>query len=545
LVALHKKKFHNRKILEKIMKNKNRFFSTGIVFTLISVFLFITTVTYAQVTTSQEQQKSRKTDPGYRIIGAGITGASQLQPNAGTESKLMLESSDARLVKAFDWAKRQARAYAREGDPVGAWYEGGEPGRESFCMRDISHQVMGGHALGLARNNLNMLHRFAENIAESRDWCSYWGMTRMNKPRRVDYRDDTKFWYCLPANFDVVSACYRMFLWSGDSTYVTDPVFLNFYDRSVVDYVERWALDIDHIMKRPRLLNVRGVFDPQDKFQKYRGIPGYDEQTQGYIANAELLSTQYAAYLAYAYIQEFRGDEEKAQKFQKKAAEIKNLMNTCWWNEQEKNFYARVDKDYKMEGRGGGNFLFHNLVDDGQKIKDVINAGGRNSTEVLYRYGDSDSAYSRMMDIAFGPGSRREYPEVSFSWIGSLVNGTMGITVEAPSPYQAWVRGYWVDKIVRTLSGLGTKIGWAELRNLPIRANEITVRHEGIRKTTLINQHGPSFIWRAVFPGSYETLLVNGRPMKALIEKDLLDRSVSSVRVTLGAGGAVSVEIPK
>jgi hypothetical protein len=215
---------------------------------------------------SQAQPPGGNVDAGYRIIGAGITGASQLQPDAGTESKLALESSDARLVQTFDWAKRQARAYARDGDPVGPWYEGGEPGRESFCMRDISHQVMGGHALGLVRHNLNMLHRFAENISESRDFCNYWGMTRMNQPRRVDYRNDAQFWYCLPANFDVLAACYRMYLWSRDPAYLNDPVFLNFYDRTVVDYVQRWRLGLDQMMKRPRLLKVRGIFDPADKF---------------------------------------------------------------------------------------------------------------------------------------------------------------------------------------------------------------------------------------------------------------------------------------
>ncbi|MGA2269822.1 MAG: hypothetical protein ABSH44_15240 [Bryobacteraceae bacterium] len=492
------------------------------------------------------QPPGAQSPPGYRIIGAGITGASQLQPDAGAGSTLTLESSDARLVQAFDWAKRQARAYARDEDPVGPWYEGGEPGRESFCMRDISHQVMGGHALGLARHNFNMLHRFAENISQSKDWCSYWGMTRMNLPRRVDYRDNARFWYCLPANFDVLAACYRMFLWSGDLAYVNDPVFQNFYDRTVVDYVERWDLDLDRIMKRPRLMNVHGEFDPQDKFQRNRGIPGYDEQTPGYVLGSDVVATQYAAYLAYAYFQEFRGNEELARSFQKKAAAVRALVNSAFYNEKEQYFYARVSGDHKLDGRGGGVLLVHDVVDDGPRLKAALEGGGagRASAEVLYKYGDPDAAYARMMDVAFSPGSRREYPETSFSWVGAFVNGTMGITLEAPSPLDAWRQGYWVDKVVRTLPGLGTKIAWAELRNVPIRANEVLVRHERVRKTTVINQRGPAFIWQATFPGSHEALLVNGQPVKALIEKAALGRTMSSVRVTLGAGGGVTVEVP-
>src|SRR5271163_4703279 len=66
-----------------------------------------------------------RTGSEYRIIGAGITGASQLMPTAGqNQSRLELVCSDADMAKAFDWAKRQAMAYARdEGDPVGPWIE--------------------------------------------------------------------------------------------------------------------------------------------------------------------------------------------------------------------------------------------------------------------------------------------------------------------------------------------------------------------------------------------------------------------------------------
>ncbi|HZP60548.1 MAG TPA: hypothetical protein VFB27_09515 [Opitutaceae bacterium] len=487
-------------------------------------------------------------DAGYHIIGAGITGASQLQPGVGSESKLELRSSDARLTEAFDWAKRQASVYARDaGDPVGPWYEGGEPGRESFCMRDISHQAVGGHALGFARHNLNMLHRFAENIAESRDWCSYWGMTRMNQPRRVDYKDDAHFWYCLPANFDVLAACYRMYLWTGDPAYVSDPVFLNFYDRTVDDYVQRWALDLDRIMTRPRLLNVRGIFDPDDKFQKARGIPGYDEQTKGYVVAADVLATQYAAYNAYVYFQEFLGHEDRARLFAEKAAAVRNLLNTAWWNAADNCFYARVNADHKLEGRDAGVLLYHGVVEDGPKLKAALGAVGvsRTSAEILYRYGEADAAYDRLMAVVFDAGSRREYPEVSFSWIGAFVTGTMGVNVEAPAPLDAWVKGYWVDKIVRTLPGLGSKVAWAELRNLPVRANEIAVRHEGTTKTVMTNLSGPAFIWQACFSGAHETLLVNGQPMKATLEPGWLGATLSSVRVTLGAGGIVTVEVPK
>jgi hypothetical protein len=483
-------------------------------------------------------------ESGYRVVGASITGASEVKQNEGVRhSKLELASSDERLVDGFHRAERQAMAYVFDGDPVGPWYEAAEPGREAFCMRDVAHQSMGAQALGLARYNLNMLKHFAENISESKDWCSYWEIDRFDRPAPVDYRSDARFWFNLPANFDILDACYRMYLWSGDQTYVTDPAFLNFYDRTVSDYVERWALGLDQIMNRPRLLNVRGMLDPSQKFQAARGIPGYDEGNHDYVLGADVLATQYAAYLAYARIQEFRGNADLARTYLKKAADVKTFINSTWWNEKEQYFYSRVGKDHKLEGRGGGALLYWNAVDDGPKVKSALGDSGRH-LEALYRYGDPDAAYARLLDTMTPGHSRMEYPEVPYSVVGTVVNGTMGINLETASALLSTVEGFWVEASVKTLSGLGSKIDWAELRNLPVRDNEITVRHEGGRKTVFTNQQGPALIWHAAFPGSHETLLVNGRAMKARTEKGPLGREDSWVRVTVGAGGTVSVEVP-
>ncbi|HTP36595.1 MAG TPA: hypothetical protein VMJ75_30675 [Candidatus Acidoferrales bacterium] len=482
-------------------------------------------------------------ESGYRVVGASITGASEVKQAAGAaQSRLELDSSDARLVEGFHRAKRQAMAYVFEGDPVGPWYEAAEPGREAFCMRDVAHQAMGAQALGLARHNLNMLRRFAENISDSRDWCSLWEIDRFNRPAPVDYQSDALFWYNLPANFDILDACHRMYLWSGDQTYVRDPVFLNFYDRTVSDYVERWGLGLEQAMTRPRLLNIRGI-PGNRKFQSARGIPGYDEGNHEYTLGGDVLATQYAAYMAYAHIQEVRGNADLARSYLKKAADVRSLVNTTWWNEKEQSFYLRVGKGHNLEGRGGGNLVYWGVVDDGPKLKSAM--ANPHYLESYYRYGDPDAARERLLD-AMTPGrSRMEYPEVPYSIISTVANGTMGINLETASALLSSVEGYWVEAAVKTLSGLGANIAWAELRNLPIRANEVTVRHEGTRKTTFTNLHGPALIWHAAFPGSHDNLLVNGKAMKAQTEKGPLGRTDSWVRVTVGAGGSVTVTVPE
>src|SRR5580658_5860430 len=199
------------------------------------------------------------------------------------QSRLELQSSDRQLVTAFNWAKQQALAYVHDGDPVGPWYEAALPGRQAFCMRDVSHQAAGAQALGLARYTHNMLRRFAENISSSRDWCSYWEIDRLNRPAPIDYVNDDVFWYNLPANFDVLDACYRMYLWSGDKSYIDDPVFLSFYRHTVTDYVSQWDLDLAHVMTRETALQNTSYF---------RGDPSYAESRRDIAVGADLLAVQ-------------------------------------------------------------------------------------------------------------------------------------------------------------------------------------------------------------------------------------------------------------
>jgi hypothetical protein len=492
-------------------------------------------------------------------MAASFADAKTPGPSEKPESNIEMESSDQRLVDGFRWAKAQALAYVFTGDPVGPWYEAALPGREAFCMRDVSHQSTGAHALGLSRCTRNMLRRFAENISDSRDWCSYWEIDRYNRPAPVDYQNDAEFWYNLPANFDVLDCCYRMYLWTGDLTYVNDPAFLNFYRRTVSEYVERWGLNLEQVMKRPRLMNTRGVIDPQDRFQRARGIPSYEESNVDLALGVDLLAVQYAGYLAYAHIQEVRGEAASAQTYLKKAAELKALINDGWWDKETHRFHSCFDMAHVFQGHAGADLLYRDVAEKGAReegaLKDLLESIKANPSrgvedeshdaEILYRYGVPDVAYAQIMDLTRDDRERREYPEVSYSVVGAIVTGLMGITPEASTPRQAAVQWDYVEAVVMTLPGLTAQTAWAELRNLPIRANDVTVRHEGGRTTMFINQKGPSLIWQATFIGPFKTLLVNGKPVQAQTEKEYHGGTVSWVRVPVGAGDTVRVEIPK
>jgi hypothetical protein len=480
------------------------------------------------------------------------------------ESPLAFESSDAQLVEAFSWAKRQATAYAFQDDQVGPWFEAALPGREAFCMRDVAHQAMGAHALGMQAHLRNMLRRFAENVSIERDWCSLWEIDRHNRPAHADYRNDKDFWYNLPANFDVMDAAYRMFLWSGDQAYLRDPAFSSFCDRTVIDYVQRWSLSVDAVMKRPRIMNRAATPDPNAKFANARGIPGYNEDTDDFVVGLDLVAAQYAGFAAYARIQEARGEIGAARTWLQKAGEVKAFANSTWWDEKTRSFYDHLTAGHTLGHRGAAAWnsaaLYWPVAADGLHLRATVDSlvmqiGQSRSApieeqshhpEVLYRYGAPDVAYDQLMDLSRVDRARREYPEVSFSVVGAVVTGLMGLSVDPVMPgREAELLDYFANQFVMTVPQLTAQTAWAELRHLPVRANDITVRHEGTSATVFTNNRGPAVVWRAALPGRFDELVVSGGRVRASRLVLPPGRDVSYVRVVVAPGTSARVEVPR
>ncbi len=405
--------------------------------------------------------------------------------------------------------------YVFDGDPVGPWYEASLPGRRAFCMRDVSHQAAGAQALGLSKYTHNMLRRFAENIAASRDWCSYWEIDYRNLPAPIDYKNDRKFWYNLPANFDVLDTCYRMYLWTGDKSYIEDPVFLNFYDRTVTDYVSRWDLSVNRIMTRKNKASPPPFF---------RGDPSYEESRRDMELGVDLLATQYAGYRSFAAIQTLRGDKDSAKMYLQSASEVRSLVNSKWWNPSQEIFLllsrqspsvSRTRRERSpLSRRGRRRPTSAKRVEFAPLTKHTEPASAvepkSHFAEILYRYGDPEAAYAMIMDLTRTGRKRREYPEVSYSVIGALVNGMMGINIQPSSPIEETIHNGHFEVVVETLPQLTTKTSWAEIRNLPVLDDLITVKEDS-RSAVLTNQGKSELVWQAAFSGSFPTLIVNGK----------------------------------
>ena len=451
-----------------------------------------------------------------------------------TESSLSFLSSDRALMEGFAWAKSQALAYVFHGDPVGDWYEAALPGREAFCMRDVSHQCTGARVLGLGAATLNMFRAFARNITEARDWCTLWEIDKTGAPCPADYRDDSFFWYNLPAGFDVLQACLREYLWTGDAAYLDDPALRFFYESTVTKYVHAWDKDGD------------GIPEHRPEYG-FRGIGSYNEGPQGRdcLYGADLVALQIAAYRAYAELMQLRGNAGETARFRAKASDLRERYNARWWDAKACGFHSHMEQDGTFSPAHMPESqifpLLCEITEPGARTRaaldallhlDKPNVETRSYLpEVLYKYGRNHDAWQQLLALVDPLLPRREYPEVSFAVTGSLAVGLMGIAADAR------------ENLVATQPRLGDAVAWAELAHVPVLNRLISVRHEADARSTCRCEEGRPFFWKAVFPGHLESFVVDGRRMPAEYGQGVNGQDLSWVFVRVEAGGSHSVEL--
>ncbi len=401
------------------------------------------------------------------------------------QSGVQFHSSDPVLNTRFDWARKQALAYVHDHAPIGPVYEAALPGREAFCMRDVAHHAAGAHALSLDEHNYTMLRRFALGISESRSYCSYWEITFDGRPCPVDYLDDTDFWYNLPANFDVMDACLRMYNWTGDSRYLFKEEFRHFYRMSVEDYIRHWDRDHDGVMERQQGTG-------------RCGIASYDEspRQKGYKVAADLLAAEFRGLLTYADMLHIVGEHVRAKEYEQKAQRLQDWFEDAWWSEKEQA-YAAVwfggDKfGFEYMGTVEGMPLYFGLIRDPKRQQKQLDYILKNSAdcveefsyhaEIFWRYGLNGKAREAFLAMTNPDLKRREYPEISYAAIGAIVTGLMGIRPNA------------AEGVLHTRSTLNSG-EFAQVNHLPLWGGEISLLHEGRERSTLFNQTARPVSW--------------------------------------------------
>jgi hypothetical protein len=126
---------------------------------------------------------------------------------------------------------------------------------------------------------------------------------------------------------------------------------------------------------------------------------------------------------------------------------------------------------------------------------------------------------------------RREYPEVSYTVIGNLSSGLMGISAAS------------VATAIETFPQLTTETSWAALHHAPVGLNAISVRHTGLAASTFINESGPEITWHAGFPIKRAVLVVNGKKFPAQIGTRAGGSAESYCEVRVKPGEACTVSV--
>lgn len=476
-----------------------------------------------------------KTNKRILTVAAGTLCV--LAAAAGSPA-ISFTSNDSALCATFAWARDMAMSYVRDsGDPVGPWYEAALPGRESFCIRDLSHQAVAGHLLGLDAHNRNMTAGIASHISESKDWCSWWETDRTGRPTECDYVSDKEFWYNLPANFDLTRTCLDLYEWTADTAYLRGAEYAEFYRRSFSDYLDRWQLRPDGIMSRPPIMNtVKGR-----KFHTSRGLPSYAEGFGGITVGIDLIGAALTGHQAYARICALNGDSALADSALAAADAYRELIDNTWWDAG----YGRYNTYYKEDGsfhRGEG--LPYMLLTGALGRRDRVAAavGDVLSREwnvenlsafpfFLYRLGYGDMA--REIMISLPAMKRSDYPEVSFGVIDGVFRGLMGI--EASASHGS----------VATCHRSADPEATAAAANVPVAGGTVSVSHRGHSSSTLTNNTGADIVWQASFAGRHDSLRCKGKKLPAAVSTDPSGTCVSTIAVTVAPGHTVTVTAEK
>lgn len=470
------------------------------------------------------------TSIGLTLSSCGRDAGAQAPGTLPQEKVAVFTSTDTLLQKSFEWARKMALSYSHDdSDPVGFWYEAALPKREAFCMRDVSHQSVAAQILGLSDHNKNMFSRFAANISENRDWCTFWEINRYDKPVPADYVNDKEFWYNLTANFDVMQACLKMYEWTGDADYLNDTVFTDFYDHTVNDYVYRWRLSESDLMKRPRFMNISENFDINNHFYKCRGLPSYVENVPGVKVGVDLVAALYAGHSAYSQISHFRGNPAVSAQSMQKAESYRQLLDREWWDNDNNRYNTALLEDGSFHrGEGVAYVLWFEACHDSERIRNSLAdiASGQWNVEnmsfmpsLFYRYGYCDEAYRYLVSLPSM--SRSEYPEVSFGFIEGCVAGAMGFQ---PS---------FIDKTVQTMSRLTGKDIDSKIKNIKVFDGYMSLQHSGNSITELTNDTSSEITWKPSFIGDFVAVEVNGKRLPVTHSSDVRGNMISTAEVVL------------
>lgn len=385
--------------------------------------------------------------------------------------------SDPHLQDGFDRAVPEALGRVRTEDP-GAMpsYWAGLTDRPMFYSRDVAHQVLGAHLLGLDRENAAMLRHFAASATEARRFYPLWAFTFDGEPAALDYVDDTRFVRETPAAFEVAEKSIEQYLWTGDDRYLTDPAFTAYYANLVREFVP-----LHDVLGT-------GVAGEQDTRDIFAGSPSYNEarEASGMQVAGDGIASQWAAVTAIAAIST---DPELSGEARAAAERLRAHFDRDWWQESAGRYLTGISRE-----RAYREFAFEPSWFPA--VKGLLAPGKRAEAHLAFldhslaeSPPDNIEAFTYLPEAFFAYrhdatairwirhliDSRARYPEVPFTLVSHLCTGLTGVKPQ-------------YDGSLETRSHLAE--GWVEVSGLPYRSMSVSVRHDGHEQTTLALRGG-------------------------------------------------------
>src|ERR1017187_453676 len=235
-------------------------------------------------------------------------------------------------------------------------------------------------------------------------------------------------------------------------------------------------------------------------------------------------------------------------KYAKAANGVLDLVENNAWSERDHHFMGFFSHDGGTRGSGDAMVLYFGATKDPGHIRSAlsyIEAAEYLKTigieeesylpQTLYRYGEKDAAYDLIMDLTRADKERRDYPEVPFSVIGTIVTGMMGIEVVDDGN-----RG---RMLLQSISRLRSVSDSARISGVRVRDNLVDLEHLGDRRSTLTNRSKKTIHWQAAFSCRISILIVNGHSVRSRISSDASSSPVSWIVTDVPSGATVSVSV--
>lgn len=468
-------------------------------------------------------------------------------------------SSNATVENMFAWAKVKANSWVRQKGTRGIvnmdennvhrsppetgtyqpTYWAGYPDRSYFYSRDFAHQFTGAHVIGLALHNKTMLKAFAKSATAERSYFPVWAINFDGSTGKTDYRDNSNFVRELPAPFELVERIRDGYCWTSDEDYLHDPDLTAFTSNIIGPFIA------SHGIKKGDVYIPAGTGS-----NIWKGAASYNELGSP-IQAADAVAALFGAYQAAAELYSQKADNAAADAANRQAIALFKYFNTVW--SHDKNKPDAIVRSYDTQGHPSSDWGLEmswfppikGLIASGprrdklmQFIDDSATKNPPQNLEALTYLPDaffaahhSDIAWKWMQEIfkkkdavhTTGRFLNSDYPEISFTLLGQIVDGLLGINP---------ISGNYVETIAR----LPSSINWIEIKDLHIKQGTLTLRQEGNTKSTFTFSGKKNIVWRPFFPGKVAFIAINGEQKEAELhfERDGVPYSGIDIPVTEG-----------